>query len=106
MREVFLRVLRNLDIADTRSCTRQKQGPFCVYCGLLFECVGHLFAARTNKGIDYVGHRAPRVVLNGRRFTRSVLARTASEMSGVDALNVCRLPEARYFADASRTRDK
>lgn len=56
--------------------------------------VGHLFPARTNKGIDYVGYRASRVVLNGRRFTRGMLARTGSDNSGVDALNVCRLPEA------------
>lgn len=61
---------------------------------LCLNGVGHLFPARTNKGIDYVGYRAPRVVLNGRRFTRGMLARTASDNSGVDALNVCRLPEA------------
>lgn len=89
------------------SCvSRRRRSHFAATGYLCLNGVGHLFPARTNKGIDYVGYRGSRVVLNGRRFTRGMLARTGSDNSGVDALNVCRLPEAWYFAGASRSRDK
>lgn len=93
MHEVVFRVLHNFNI-PRRLRLEEGEAILRPRATLCLNGVGHLFPARTNKGIDYVGHRAPRVVLNGRRFTRGMLARTASDNSGVDALNVCRLPEA------------
>jgi len=90
---VVFRVLHNFNI-PRQSRLEEGEAILRPRATLCLNGVGHLFPARTNKGIDYVGHRAPRVVLNGRRFTRSMLARTASDNSGVDALNVCRLPKA------------
>lgn len=87
---------------------REEKRPFLRPRGTLcLNGVGDLFPARTNKGIDYVGHRAPRVVLNGRRFARGMpRARTASEKLGCGRLKCMQIAHGMIFRQCLRSRDK
>lgn len=98
MREVVSSAFYIILISPTECCASPQAGGEAILRPRAILCpngVGHLFPARTNKGIDYVGHRGPsRGTEWPSIYTRGTLARTASENSGVDALNVCRLPGA------------